>query len=154
MDDALSALITAISLPGAVIALFLTWKSLRQQTIGSDMQTVLTIWDKLGELWVRFRAAKEEVEKEFGFGQLTSYYELACGLFRDRVLTTDAARTLREHLRDILPVMLDHPAFAARFKKLATSPDTFENIRWFVANHAKASTRAAVGPVAPASAKP
>jgi len=99
--------------------------------MSADMQTVLTIWERLDHHWCRFLAAKEKDAKAFEFGQLSGYYELACGLFRDEILTTEASRTLREHLRDILPKMKAHPDFVARFDALRSEPDTFENINWF-----------------------
>ena len=141
--DALPALIAIVTAPLAVVALFQTRSSLRAQALGADLQTVLSLLERLDELWVRFRGAKSDADKEFEFGQLTSYYELACGLFGDGMLSTKAARTLKEHLRDVLPVMLAHPSFAKRFEELTSCEDTFENIRWFVANHAKAVTNAA-----------
>jgi len=95
------------------------------------MQTVLSLWERLDHHWCRFLSAKTDVEKQFEFGQLSGYYELACGLFRDEVLTTKAARTLREHLRDILPKMEAHPDLAPRLKALQDEPHIFENIRWF-----------------------
>ena len=56
---------------------------------------------------------------------------MACGLYKDRVLSTKAARTLEEHLDEILPMMKKYPAFQDRFEKLKTSDTTFANIDWF-----------------------
>lgn len=95
------------------------------------MQTVLSLWERLDHHWSRFLNASDESSRTFEFGQLTAYYELACGLFRDNVLTTKAARTLREHLNEILPRMRNHPDFSARFEALRSEPSTFENIAWF-----------------------
>jgi hypothetical protein len=95
------------------------------------MQTVLSLWERLDHHWCRFLAAKDEDARAFEFGQLSGYYELACGLFRDEVLTTKAARTLREHLIEILPRMQANSDFARMFKALRSEPTTFANIEWF-----------------------
>ena len=95
------------------------------------MQTVLTLWDRLDHHWCRFLQAKDAQSQTFEFGQLSSYYEMACGLFRDGILTTKASRTLREHLNEILPRMQDNADFAARFDALRSNANTFENIIWF-----------------------
>jgi hypothetical protein len=131
--DVLTAAIALITAPLAVYALFQTRIALKGQTVASDLQTVLSLWAKLDEHWDRFRAAQSEADKNFEFGQLTGYYELACGLFRDEILTTKAARTLDEHLREILPKMLAHRAFKSRFDELRSSPETFANIQWYCA---------------------
>jgi hypothetical protein len=129
--EVITAVVAVVSAPLAIFALFQTRSTLKEQTVSNDLQTILAIWERLDAHWVRFRTASTDAQKTFEFGQLTSYYELACGLFRDDMLATDAARTLKEHLRDILPAMLKHPEFAARFKALATKKDTFANIKWF-----------------------
>jgi hypothetical protein len=95
------------------------------------MQTVLTLWERLDHHWCRFLSAENEQARSFEFGQLSGYYELACGLFRDGILTTKAARTLREHLAEILPRMQANSDFAQRFNSLRSEPRTFENIEWF-----------------------
>jgi len=71
--DALPALIAIVTAPLAVVALFQTRSSLRAQALGADLQTVLSLLERLDELWVRFRGAKSDADKEFEFGQLTSY---------------------------------------------------------------------------------
>jgi hypothetical protein len=98
------------------------------------MQTVLTLWERLDHHWCRFLSAKTAQKKQFEFGQLSGYYELACGLFKDEVLTTQAARTLREHLAEILPRMQANRDFASKFQALRSEPNTFANIEWFCRN--------------------
>ena len=135
--------VPAVFAPAVLVALYQTAKALKAQAAASDLQTVLNLWERFDALWIRFRAAQSDPQKEFEFGQLTSYYELACGLFRDDILSTDAARTLKEHLRDILPAMFAHPDFAQRFKRLSSRPDTYENIKWFMDNHTPPATKTA-----------
>jgi hypothetical protein len=105
--------------------------ALRAQNTSRDMASVLSIWERLDEHWVRFRSADTEEAKRFEFGQLVSYYEMACSMFRDRVFTTRASRTLHEHLHEILPAMQRDPTFMILFEALSTDESTFENIRWF-----------------------
>ena len=104
--------------------------ALRSQAASSDIASVLAIWQRLDEHWNRFRNADQE-RKAFEFGQLISYYEMACSLFRDRVFTTRATRTLHEHLHEILPAMQREPTFQALLDQLVTDEATFENIKWF-----------------------
>lgn len=105
--------------------------ALRGQNSSSDIQTVLTIWERLDHHWNRFRKARSKSTQKFEFGQLVTYYELACSLFRERVLTTSAAKVLEEHLDEILPVMQAHPEFNHFFVELRSREETFANIRWF-----------------------
>jgi hypothetical protein len=100
------------------------------QNTSNDIASVLVIWERLDQHWVRFRSATDEA-KRFEFGQLISYYEMACSLFRDKVFTTRASRTLHEHLHEILPVMQADATFKALFENLRTDESTFENIVWF-----------------------
>jgi hypothetical protein len=129
--DALGALVAFFGAPLAVVALFQTGSALRAQNCASDLQTVLSIWDKLDAHWTRFRSAKTPDDQRFEFGQLSGYYEMACQLFRNDVLTTNAAKTLEEHLGEILPLMMADPGFSAHFEGLRSKATTFENIRWF-----------------------
>ena len=129
------------SLGSLIVASGATWfivlqlrqaaSALRAQNTSSDISSVLAIWERLDQHWVRFRTAATEGERRFEFGQLITYYEMACSLFRDRVFTTRATRTLHEHLHEILPVMQQDPTFRGLFDALRTDDTTFENIRWF-----------------------
>jgi len=105
--------------------------ALRAQKTSSDIASVLIVWERLDQHWVRFRSAKTDEAKRFEFGQLISYYEMACSLFRDKVFTTRATRTLHEHLHEILPVMRADATFKELFDDLRTDESTFENIVWF-----------------------
>jgi hypothetical protein len=120
-----------LSAPAIVVGVWQSKSALESQSVASDMQTVLSLWERLDHHWCRFLASETEAARSFEFGQLAGYYELACGLFRDRVLTTKATRTLREHLEEILPRMKDNKDFAARFESLRSQPSTFANIEWF-----------------------
>lgn len=127
------------ALTGLLIAVVSAWfviLSLKQasaalvaQRVSSDIASVLVIWERLDNHWVRFRSASAD-ERDFEFGQLISYYEMACSLFRDRVFTTRASRTLHEHLLEILPAMEGTAEYKALFHKLQSREETFENIRW------------------------
>ncbi|HUE79762.1 MAG TPA: hypothetical protein VMN38_09035 [Sphingomicrobium sp.] len=120
-----------MSAPLAVLALFQTRKALQAQAVGNDLQTILSLWEKIDAHWNRFRLATTDPDRNFEFGQLAGYYELACGLFKDGILSTKATRTLEEHLDEILPRMLAHRDFKTRFDALKSSETTFENITWF-----------------------
>lgn len=129
---ALGALIVAIvSAWFVVVSLRQAARAIRSQSQSSDMAAVLVLWDKLDQHWVRFKAVSSDQERAFEFGQLISYYEMACTLFNDRVFSTVASRTLREHLNEILPVMRANPSFILLFDELQTRSQTFENIRAF-----------------------
>lgn len=106
-------------------------KALQSQLATSDVQTVLSIWERLDHHWVRFRAAEGDEERRFEFGQLVSYYEMSCSLFRSNTLSTSAAVSLEEHLDEILPAMRKHESFEALFEQLKSREETFENIHWF-----------------------
>lgn len=125
------AIVTVLSAPAIAIGVWQSKAAISSQGVASDMQTVLSIWERLDHHWCRFLVAKTEADRTFEFGQLTGYYELACGLFKDRVLTTKASRTLREHLEEILPRMQANDDFASRFDDLRSQPNTFANIEWF-----------------------
>jgi hypothetical protein len=135
-NDAVTLAITVVGVPLAILALFQTRKAMRAQAIGGDLQTVMALLEKLDDHWRRFREAPSGSNDEtFEFGQLTTYYEFACDLFKDNILSTKATRTLEEHLRDVLPAILKDPGFSARFNALKSDPTTFENIRWFIEHH-------------------
>jgi hypothetical protein len=126
-----------VALGGAVLVVLSIRQAsaaLRHQTTSSDLQSVLTIWERLDHHWCRFRQAERgSANQGFEFGQLTTYYEMACSLFNDKVLTTKATRTLEEHLSDILPIMYKNEEFIRLFEALQSDPNTFSNIRQFQA---------------------
>jgi hypothetical protein len=126
-----SLLVAVVAASFVVLQLRYAASALRAQNTSSDIGSVLLIWERLDQHWVRFREASSEDEKRFEFGQLISYYEMACSLFRDRVFTTRATRTLHEHLHEILPAMQRDQSFRALFDSLRTDECTFENIAWF-----------------------
>jgi hypothetical protein len=130
-SEAIMALVALISAPLAIVGLFQAGAAVRAQRASNDLQTVLSLWERIDTHWRYYRAAASEIERQFEFGQLTGYYELACGLFRDDVLQTKAARTLEEHLYEILPALQEDEACRELFKALVSSPTTFENITWF-----------------------
>jgi hypothetical protein len=132
-----SAYASAVSALIALFAAIFIVKSARQATsslvaqrISSDVETVLSLWERLDHHWCRFRISDGD-NKPFEFGQLIGYYELACSLFRTGTLSTDASRTLYEHLRDILPSMKANEDFSKLFDELRSNSDTYDNIRWF-----------------------
>jgi hypothetical protein len=122
------ALLTA---PAVAVGVWQSRTALKSQNLSNDLQTVLTIWERLDHHWCRFLTARDDRSQAFEFGQLSGYYELACGLFRNGALTTEASRTLREHLAEILPRMQRNADFAERFESLRSEPSTFANIDWF-----------------------
>ena len=130
-SDAVTAIVTLISAPVAVVGIFQAGGAVRAQRASNDLQTALSLWERIDTHWRTYRTASDEGEKLFEFGQLTGYYELACSLFRDNVLTTKAARTLEEHLSEVLPAMRADESFSRLFDALVSNPATFENIRWF-----------------------
>jgi hypothetical protein len=133
-----SAFANIVSAMAAIAAAGFVAVSIRQATnslvaqrVNSDLGSVLVIWERLDVHWCRFRESSSDGTK-FEFGQLISYYELACGLFRHRIFSTKASETLREHLRDVLNQMNADDGFKRLFQDLATHPDTFAHIKWFV----------------------
>jgi hypothetical protein len=135
-SSVVAAIIALLSAMLVIKSLQQTTKALRAQRASSDIQTMLAIWERLDQHWTRFRKAKR-ADEQFEFGQLTSYYEIACGLFRRRELSTTASESLGEHLRDILPLMQGHPPFSQLFDQLTSKDHTYANIRWFVENGEK-----------------
>jgi len=126
-----SLLLALIAAYYVIVQLRYAASALRAQNTSNDIASVLIVWERLDQHWVRFRSARTEETKRFEFGQLISYYEMACSLFRDRVFTTRATRTLHEHLLEILPAMQADQNFKALFENLRTDERTFENIAWF-----------------------
>lgn len=127
------ALISLVSAILIILSIRQASVALRAQNRSSDTATVISVFERLDLHWIRYKEAKDESAKAFEFGQLTSYYELSCRLFRDRVFQTSAALTLYEHLHDVLTAMQLDADFKRRFDVLRSRPDTFENIRWLCA---------------------
>jgi hypothetical protein len=142
--DKLSAWSTLAGAVAAFLAAYFVVINIRQATISlkaqktaNDIQTMLLIWERLDQHWCRYRKAKSAESRRFEFGQLISYYEIACSLFQKKALSTLAAKPLGEHLRDILPQMQNVPEFKKLFDELQSHDHTFENIRWFIKISAK-----------------
>lgn len=132
--DQLSAWSTFGGVVFVVISLYIAVSTLKSQKESNDIHIVLSIWERLDHHWARFKKTTDCSEQQsFEFGQLISYYEISCSLFRDGILTTKASRTLGEHLRDILPDLQKNDTFARLFTDIQSHDDNYSNIRWFVA---------------------
>ena len=112
-------------------------KSLMAQRVSNDVQTMLLIWERLDQHWTRYRKSNSEEDKTFEGGQLLSYYEISCNLFRKKVFSTETTQIFGEHLRDTLSQMQDDPEFKKLFDELQSHDGTFESIRWFLKKIAK-----------------
>lgn len=112
-------------------SLVYTAKTFNAQKLSTDAQSMLAVWAKLDEHWVRFQAANDNKHR-FEFGQLISTYEIACALFRNDVFTTASAVILAEHLRDVLGLMKTNDHFKGLFESLKTQDHTYEHIFWFI----------------------
>lgn len=135
--DKAQAIAAVGSLALAIISIVFVVASLRQaskallsQNKSTDVASVISIFQILDAHWCRFRSTVEDEQQAFEFGQLISYYELSCRLFRDKVFQTKAATTLYEHLHDVLTLMQNDAEFSKRFRQLYSQDDNYENIFW------------------------
>ena len=126
-----------ISLAVAILSIIYVYRSIQQaakalesQNRSTDVTSVISIFQILDEHWCRFRSADSDKDQDFEFGQLISYYELSCRLFKDRIFQTSAANTLYEHLHDVLTLMRQNSDFKKRFDNLRSQDDNYENIFW------------------------
>lgn len=125
-----SLFVAAISIVFVIASLRQASKALLSQNKSTDVASVIAIFQILDAHWCRFKSATGDSNQSFEFGQLISYYELSCRLFRDRVFQTKAATTLYEHLHDVLTLMQSNSEFKRRFEDLRTQEDNYENIFW------------------------
>ena len=114
-----------------IFSLTYTATALRAQKKSADVEAMLTIWERLDHHWGRLRLAKGADAQSFEFGQLISYYEVACSLFRYQAFSTTASIILGEHLRDVLQQMANDDSFKEMFAALKSHEDNYEQIRWF-----------------------
>jgi hypothetical protein len=149
--DKAQALAAIGSLVVAVVSIYFVVASLRQasralraQNRSTDVASVITIFQILDSHWCRFRSANEDHSQSFEFGQLISYYELSCRLFRDKIFQTSAAATLYEHLHDVLTLMRADVDFKRRFDLLHSQDDNYENIFWLCSQPRKLVKRGQV----------
>lgn len=128
------AIISLVSATFVILSLIYAARALKAQKLASDVQSMLAIWTKLDDHWAQFQKLKDDDNRSFEFGQLISYYEIACSFFKNDVFTTYAAVTLGEHLRDVIPMMQKNEYFKKLYDQLKTRDDTYENIVWFDMN--------------------
>ena len=126
----LSTLIAGGSVVFVIASLRQASNALTSQNKSADVASVLSLFERLDIHWCRFKNETESDKVSFEFGQLISYYELSCGLFRDRIFSTKAAITLYEHLHDVLTAMQDHEDFRNRLLEIKSQSDNYENIVW------------------------
>lgn len=121
-----------ISLGSTALVVFTlkqTTGALKNQNQSNDTSTVLSIWEKIDDHWIRFRNASDN-DKNFEFGQLISYYEMVCHLFRSESFKTKSSDTLFRHLHDILSFISSNKDMKAMLDELKSHPDNCENILW------------------------
>lgn len=138
-SDQAQAYSAIISVPFLVAGVFYaSWTFLAQKR-ATDVSNVLAVFERLDHHWCRYRSHIDD--KGFEFGQLISYYELSCALFRHDAFNTKLSDVLRYHLYDVLVSMNSHVEFKQSFDELRSEPDTYENIQWLCAQPNRVSAK-------------
>jgi hypothetical protein len=128
----LSLLASIGSAAFVVLSLRQTAHAIRSQNTSSDVNSVLTLWERLDHHWVRFKAASDEKAIKFEFGQLIGYYEMSCAWFNKKAFSTSASEMLFNHLKDVLRVMKENEKFSSLFKSLVSDGETYKEINQFL----------------------
>jgi len=118
---------------GAAVALVAAWvglKTFRNQRAASDVQLALGIFAEINRYWDRL--SENSGSYQYNMGQILAQFEIAAGLFNNKILEEKAAIILADHIVEIFCQIKDSPDGAALLEQCKSSEATFSELKKFI----------------------
>lgn len=112
----------------------------RHQRTSFDVQMALGIFDNINRYWDRLASDGEHYT--YNMGQILAQFEVAAALFNNGVLTKTAEPILKDHIVEVFVQLISTDEGKRTVSQCSSSPDTFKELRRFLAAHAPTALRA------------
>jgi hypothetical protein len=112
----------------------------RHQRTSFDVQMALGIFESINRYWDRL--ASDTKHYTYNMGQILAQFEVAAALFNNGVLTKTAEPILKDHIVEVFARLISTDEGKRTISECSSSPDTFKELRRFLADHAPTALNA------------
>jgi hypothetical protein len=124
----------------AGLALWFAWSQLGHQSRARDFQAFAEMQRDLGQAWERFRASCEssnssDSERLFHFGQLVSFYETACYMFNNGIVSKNVKNLFKHQVIEVFVSIVLDDAYMDMMRRISSGENTCEEIVRFFREH-------------------
>lgn len=136
--------VTAAAAVGTVgiagYAAYMGLATFRHQRTSFDVQMAIGIFESINRYWDRLASDSEHYT--YNMGQILAQFEVAAALFNNGVLTRTAEPILKDHIVEVFVRLISNEDGRRTISECSSSPDTFKELRKFLADHAPTALRA------------
>jgi hypothetical protein len=118
----------------ALVALAFGWHTFSRQKTASDVEVILGIFDRINSYWDIYMSDKCE-NRSYTLGQILVYYENACFLANNGVISDTAFRCLSDHIFEVWTKLSSTEESRTQLSSFVSAPSTFCEIKKFVELH-------------------
>jgi hypothetical protein len=118
----------------ALIALAVGYYTFSRQKTASDVEVMLGIFDRINSYWDHYMSDSCK-NKEYTLGQILVYYENACFLANNQIISDTAFRCLSDHIYEMWTKLNSDPGFSGTLDSFISAPSTFCEIKKFIASY-------------------
>lgn len=133
LTDWLSVIIASVGIAIAAWAAFVGLRTFQHQQTTNDVSLALTIFEQINRYWDR--ADEEFGNRNYNFGQILAYFEVASGLFNDKVLTEQARKILKDHIVEVFASLQSSEAGRDLLEHCRSSGNTFSELNKLAKTH-------------------
>ena len=119
-----------VGVGGGLLAAFVALRTLRHRKESFDVKLAYEILAEINRYWDRI--ADKEGDFDFNAGQILAQFEIASGLFNDRVLTGAAGKILEDHIVEVFTSWQSDTEGKQLLDKCRSSGRTFEELEKFI----------------------
>jgi hypothetical protein len=133
---------------GLVFAVAGVWYAAVQFSLArkaSSAAAVVPLGDTFRECRRGFFKADSDQERHFHFAELANALETACAISRDNILFGHTKPVLEHYLASVFEIIETSDEAAQLLSKYLETPETWENIVWFLNKHKKTGPRSSYG---------
>lgn len=126
--EAIAAIATA---GAAVYAAVFGIRTFRYQKSVNDVDLSFRIFSEINRYWDRVIDGSET--KDYDYGQILSYFEIAATLLNNGILSKDAEKILTDHIIEVFSDLKSSEAGKALLERCRSSNSTFADLQNFAA---------------------
>lgn len=126
----MSGISDVVTACAALAALGLGYYTFSKQKTSSDIQAVLSIFNRINEYWDK--VANNCALKDYYLGQILVYFESACFLANNNIISDQAFRCVSDHIYEVWVKLNESEESRERVDSFVSSPTTYCEIKQFV----------------------
>jgi hypothetical protein len=103
----------------------------------SSAAAIVPLNDTFRECWLAYVRAESDTDRRFQFAELANALELACAIYRDKLLFGASREVLEHYLVNVFVIIEANSAASKMLGEFLQAPKTWENIVYFLSRHRK-----------------